>query len=97
VAKEQNKKHNKKHGDKDKNKNPKDKKEKKKGEKKEKKKQQLSHLYAFRLEYHDGFYAFEQIRGGYLWTPDKPEERMQTTASCTKTGQFYTTYLELSE
>lgn len=32
-----------------------------------------------------------------MWTPDKLEERLQTTASCTKTGQFYTTYLELSE
>jgi len=52
-------------------------------------------MFAFTIEYHNGFFVFEQIRGGYLWAPDTLEQRIQTTASVTKKGQFFTTYIEI--
>jgi len=55
---------------------PKDKKGKKeKGEKKPRK-TVTTQLYGFTIQYHEGFYVFEQIRGGYLWTPDQVEQRL---------------------
>jgi len=52
-------------------------------------------IYAFTIEYHEGFYVFEQVKGGYLWAPEKLEERIQTTATVTKKGQFFSTYVQI--